>query len=76
MIPWWLSLLLWPLSGLLGWAWLNHSIFMRDGLPTRSDAQVKNLYLLCSPFLGPTLVMVNLILAILERRLYWGLRFR
>ena len=75
MSLWWL-LLLWPVSGLFGWAWANYSAFMHDGPSNASDAWLMRKYLLISPLLGPFMAIVNFMVSISEKKFYLGLRFR
>ena len=74
---WWLLLVLWPFSGLIGWAWMNYSAFMHNGDPcTTGESVLWRAFQVLSPFLGPILLVANLCVSISLRRFYWGLRFR
>ena len=69
MSLWWL---LWPLSGLLGWAWANH-IMYRVGY----DSRLRWVALPLELIVGPVSFLVSVHQAVqCSRQHRWGLRFR
>lgn len=70
---WWI--VLWSLSGVLGWGWTNYCAYNHDG-PEADASPAKWHVLIMAPLAGPTVIFVNLMTCISNKAFYWGLRFK
>lgn len=65
----------WAIVGILGWGWANHCIQVSD--PDENNGLAKWIMLVAAPFLGPFMLLINLIVYISSHTsLSFGLRFK
>lgn len=68
------TLIFWFITGLLGWAWANYHAY-RDN-PNADQNPKKWDMLTVMIIYGPIALLMVLIVGIVDRKLYFGLRFK
>lgn len=64
--------IIWVATGILGWGWVNHCLYLMD--PAGDKDPIKWLVFCLAPFIGPVMLLTNLIVN--HGALSWGLRFK
>lgn len=70
----WLSLGIWMASGYLGWAWLNYCAHSDN--PEADKSIKKWVFFALAPLMGFMIPLGTLLICLIDRKWYFGLRFR